>query len=467
MTEKEENSHTKNKEEHLNEQTRKISTTEGAFTSVMDGAGSRYITPFALALGANNAHIGFLTSIPSLIGSFSQMFTSKAIERFPRKKIVVIGVFLQALMWLPIIGICYLFFNKGLDSLASSNLLIIAWTLLVIAGAFVSPAWNSIMKDVITKNIGKYFGKRNKLFGAISLGMMLISGLILSYFKHVNLFFGFLILFSVAFIARFISGILLTKYHEPKLKLEKDYYFSFLQFLKKIPRSNFGKFTIFLSLVMFATAIASPFFAVYMLKDLGFSYTIWTIIIISSSLSSLLFMPLWGKFADKYGNLKVLRLTGAFVPLVPFVWLLTPLIMKINPSLVVVYLFITEFISGIIWAGFNLSTVNFIYEAVTRQRVALCIAYFNILNGIGVFIGATLGGVVSSMKFNLFGFNSLLFIFLLSGIARLLVYLFMIPKIKEVREVEEYKDGDLQRQIKDSFLRLSSKITKPRPGSVL
>lgn len=451
------------REERLNEQTKRISITEGAAANVMDGAGSRYITPYALAIGANNTQIGLLTSIPSLLGNLSQLFSSKAIEKYSRKKIIVISVFLQALMWIPMIAVGFLFFNKGLNHGLSATLMIVFYTLFIIFGAFLSPAWNSLMKDVVTKDIGKYFGKKNKIGGAVSLGVMLLCGFVLNHFQGTNnLFLGFLILFGVAFISRLVSGYLVTKYHEPKLKYEKDYYFSFWQFLKKIPQSNFGKFTVFIALINFGTAIASPFFAVYMLKDLGFNYTIWTVIVISSSISSFFFMPLWGKLADKYGNLKILRSTGIFIPFVPIVWLLTPLIIKINPIVVIVYLFAAEFISGLIWAGFNLSTVNFIYDAVTRQRVALCVAYFNILNGFGVFIGATLGGVLASMNINILGMNSLLLIFLLSGITRFIIYIVMMPKIKEVREVEKDEKGRFQKDFQNSIFEQFNKLRIPK-----
>ena len=92
-----------NHEEFLKEETKKFSVKEAAVASVMDGAGSRYITPFALALGASNSQIGLLTSFPSLFGNLSQIFNSKMMEKHSRKKINVIGAFLQALMWLPLI----------------------------------------------------------------------------------------------------------------------------------------------------------------------------------------------------------------------------------------------------------------------------------------------------------------------------------------------------------------------------
>lgn len=439
-------------ESELRERTKKYSIREAAAASVMDGSGSRYITPYVLALGANNTQISLLTSIPSLLGNVLQLLTSKAIERYSRKKIIALGVFLQALMWLPMIGVGYFFFYKGLDKGISSTLMIVFYTLFIIFGAFLSPAWNSLMKDVVTKDTGAYFGKRNKLAGAVSLGVMLISGFALNYFQGTsNLFIGFLILFGVAFVSRIASGYLITKHYDPELKLEKGYYFSFWQFVKKIPQSNFAKFSVFISLISLATAIASPFFSVYMLRDLKFSYWVWTLISISGSVSALLFMPIWGKFADRFGTLKVLRLTGAFIPLVPLLWLPTVFIAKVSLSAVVIYIFIEEFISNLIWAGFNLCYVNFIYDAVTRQRLALCIAYFNILNGIGVFIGASLGGIIAAFDFNIFGLSTLLIIFALSGIVRFIVYVTMMPMIKEVREVQKYEKGEIRKEISRVF----------------
>ncbi len=451
-------------EEELKEKTRKICIKEGIAASVMSGAGGSYITPYALAIGANNTQIGLLTSIPSLLGNLSQLFTAKAIEKSSRKKIIVASIFLQALMWLPIIAVGYFFFYKNLNHGVSASLMIIFYTIFALFGAFLSPAWNSLMKDTVTKEEGKYFGKRNKILGAIGLVVMLASGILLNYFKGVgSLFLGFAILFGVAFISRLVSGWLATKYYDPKLKLEKGYYFSIFQFIKKIPQSNFGKFTVFISLIMLTTAIASPFFAVYMLRDLKFDYTIWTIIAISGSVSALMFMPLWGKFADKFGNLKVMKITGAFIPIVPLFWLLTPLFAKISMTLVVVYLLAEEFVSNFIWAGFNLCYVNFIYDAVTRQRLALCVAYFNILNGVGVFIGATLGGLLASFNFNFLGLSPLLLIFLISGVTRFFVYIFMMPKIKEVREVEKYRNGEFGKELKQMFLPFSRKFANVQP----
>jgi len=178
-------------EEALKEKTKKLSIKEGSAHSVMDGFGLMYMTPYALALGANNAQIGFLTSIPNLLGNFFQMFSSKAIEKYPRKKILLFGVFFQLLMWIPIIGIGFFFFYRSLNSGTSPTLIILIYSILAVFGAFVSPVWNSLMRDVVTQNSGAYFGKRNRVIGFVALIAMLIGGFILDYFKETKLFIGF------------------------------------------------------------------------------------------------------------------------------------------------------------------------------------------------------------------------------------------------------------------------------------
>lgn len=452
----------KQEEIELKEKTKNLSIKEGINYSVMDGAGLRYISPYALSLGANNHQIGLLTSIPSLIGNFSQLLTTKLIEKYSRKKIILFGVLMQALMWLPLLIVGYLYFFKNFESSLSVNLVILIYTLITFFGSFASPAWNSLMRDVVDKESGKYFGKRNKIIGTVVLGVMLVAGLILNFFKQKNeIFFGFAILLSVSLISRLISARLVSYHYEPELKLEKGYYFGFVSFLKQMRKNNFGKFTLFISLIMFATSIASPFFTVYMLKDLNLSYLIYTLITVAGPLSSLLFMPIWGKLADRFGNLRVLRWTGALIPLVPLLWFFSAFMTHLPSNFLFSYLIIIELFSGIVWAGFNLTSITFMYDAVSKQRLALCVAYYNILSGIGVFIGATLGGLFSSWNIHLLGINTVLLIFLISGLARLIVYLLIIPKIKEVREVEQYKKGEFKREVGEQLKNEIKSVISP------
>jgi MFS family permease len=435
----------------LREKTKKLSIKEGVFAGIMDGAGTRYITPYALAVGANNAQIGFLTSVSTLLGTFSQLFTHKAIERFSRRKVIIFGVLLQALMWIPLILVGYLFFYEEINPFISATLVILFYTLITIFGSFISPAWNSLMKDDVEKDRGNYFGNRTRILDFTGLVVMLVCGFLLNYFSKINLFLGFSILFGIAFLSRIISAYLFKKHYDPPLKLQSEHYFSLLQFTKKIPVSNFGKFTLGMALITFGRYIATPFFSVYILKDLQFNYLIWTLIIVAGILGSLVFVPFWGKFADSYGNLKVLKWAGLLIPLVPLLWFLSIFILKFGIALTVVYLFVVEIFSGFILSGFNLCTRNFIYDAVTREKVSLCISYYNIYNGIAIFIGAILGGMIANLEFNFFGITPILFLFLLSTLMRFLFYFVLMPKVREVREVGVYKDGDFIRELREAI----------------
>jgi MFS family permease len=423
------------KEEKLINQAKSISIKEASAYSFMDGFGLRYITPFALAIGANNKQIGYLSSIPSLLASFVQLFTLKAMNKYSRKKIVFFGVLLQAIMWLFIIGIGVLYFILKVQTELPPTLLVIIYTMLIVFGAFGGPAWSSWMRDLVKEKRGAYFSRRSKISGTIALICMLAAGFILDYFKQTKIFLGFAILFFIAFLGRAYSALLFLKQYEPEFKENPKDYFTLLQFIRKMYQNNFGKFVIYFSLVSFATAIASPFFAVYMLKELNFSYVNYMIIILASSISSLVFLPFWGRLSDKYGNLKTMRLTGIFIPLIPFLWFASAFIS--SNTAIIIYLVIIEIFSGIIWTGFNLAAGNFIYDAVSRQKIAICVAYFNIISSIGIVIGASLGGYVSSLNFTFFNLSPVVFIFFLSSTIRFLVYIVMDRKIKEVRQVKK------------------------------
>jgi MFS family permease len=438
---------------------KKISIKEASAYSFMDGFGLRYITPYALAVGASNTQVGLLSSLPSLLGNLSQLFTLEAMKRWSRKKIVFSAVFLQAVMWLVLILAGTFYFVFDLKEI-TPDLVVIVYTLLILFGAFGGPAWTSWMKDLVTVDSGKYFGRRSRIATTISLICMFIGGFLLDYFKQTKIFIGFIILFFIAFVGRSFSAYFIRKQYEPRFEHDEKYYFTFMQFIKRSYTNNFGKFAIYYALISFAVNITSPFLAVYMLKDLNFSYSYFMAVSLASVVTTLLFVGLWGKFSDKYGNLKTMNITGLLIPFLPLLWLCS-MFFKTTTS-VFIYLLIVECLSGLIWAGFNLAAGNFIYDAVSRQRIAICTCYFNIISGVGVLIGATLGGIISSHSFTFFGLSPILFVFLLGGIARILIYLAMNSKIKEVRAVKPFvlKDhiGDMTSKIKTRETNYKAKI---------
>ncbi|MEN9626718.1 MAG: hypothetical protein RL557_1046 [archaeon] len=422
----------------------KTSVVEGSFYGIMDGFGLRYITPYALAMGASNYLIALLSTLPQFLGNISQLFGIQLIKKYPRKNITFYAVLIQTLFWLPLILLGIIYFSFPSSKIAIPWILLIVYSLLIVSGSIGSPAWNSWMKDVVLKNNGSYFGNRNRIINISIVVSMMIAGLILTLFTDGLTLIGFFIIFAVAGIGRFVSAQLLLRQYEPQFKYSNDSYFSFYEFVKKMLYNNFGRFVVLFSLISFATAIAGPFFTVYMLEDVGFSYLQFTICSTGAVISMILFLPRWGRFADKFGNIKVIKLNSILITIIPFLWILTIFMKQFSTNALVFYLLCVELFAGFAWAGFNLSAVNFIYDAVTREKMAFCVAYFNIVNAFGAFVGAMLGGFLSSKNLHFFGIKGLVVLFFISFILRGIITIFIQTSIHEVREVKQF---DFKKQI--------------------
>lgn len=417
---------TKKEQLKLNRKTLKTSIKEGSWTSIMNGFGTNYITPFAVTLNASNFQIGLISSFVGLVSPFAQLYGSKLMEKKSRKSIVVRYVLLQALMWLPLLFLIFLAW-KGIGANALPWMLILFYSIMILVGSIATPAWFSWMGDLVPENRrGRYFGKRNKINGTVLLISTLIASFLMDFFKTKGILLaGYGILFSIAFTGRMFSQGLFRKHHEPKLELEKGYYFSFFQFVKNGINTNFGKFTSFVSLFYLSVMVASPFFAVYMLEDLELSYKLFILVMMSTTFFSLVFLSALGKISDKLGNKFLLKMSVILISLHPILWIFSGNIYYL--------IFVPQLISGLGWAAFGLSSGNFMYENVKPIHRGLCITYHNILVGIGIFIGAIIGGLITQ-NIQLSFLNKFLFVFLISAGLRFLIAILFIPRIKEKRK---------------------------------
>lgn len=401
---------------------------DGVFASVMIGFTESYITPFALAMKASAQAIGLLSSIPNLVSSFFQLKAADITEWLgSRKRIINIFIFIHSFMLLPILSLPYFVASDW-----RITLLILFVTIYQATGALTAPAWGSLMSDHIPQNKrGRYFAWRNRICAAIIAAASFLAGAILNLF-HRGIF-GFTIIFALAMASRLISWHFLNKMFEPPLRSSREAYFSFFNFIRKIRESNFAKFTLFAASMNFAVHLAAPFFAVYMLKDLGFSYIKYTTVVVTAGVANLATIGIWGHHADKAGNMRVIKFASILIPAIPCLWLFSHNLL---------YLVVVQIYAGALWAGFNLCVSNFIYDAVSPEKRTRCISYFNVISGACIFAGALSGGFLATRVPSISGYR-LLTLFLISGILRALVGLIFLPKIKEVRNVEHVSSLEL------------------------
>ncbi|MFH1798056.1 MAG: MFS transporter [Candidatus Omnitrophota bacterium] len=412
-----------NKKESL-----KISIVEGVFASAMAGFTQDYFAPFLLVLGGTVRQIGLLSAIPNLAASLIQLKSAALIAWLgSRKKMINIFVFLQAIALIPMVILAFV-------GAREPGLFIVLVVLFTCFGALSSPAWGSLISDLVEPaERGQYFGLRNKILGFAAVLASFTAGFILYTSKKANISRAFALIFTAAFIWRIISWRKMKRIYEPILHDDGKNHFTLIQFLKHLKKSNFAKFVVFSSLMSFSVNIASPFFAVLMLRDLKFNYLLYTIVTLAATLTIYVAIARWGRHADKTGNLKVIRITSPLIGFIPLLWL-------INQS--PVYLICAQIFSGFLWAGFNICTTNFIYDAVSPAKRTRCIAYFNTLNGMALCCGAVLGGFLLPFLPPVRGYK-ILTLFIVSSMLRIIVGLFLPRQLKEVRAVESIKSDQV------------------------
>jgi MFS family permease len=178
-------------------------------------------------------------------------------------------------------------------------------------------------------------------------------------------------------------------------------------------------------------AISAPFFALYMLRDLQFTYLQYSFNSIASIATQFVMLRYWGRIADRFGNHAVMVICSCIIPAVPLLWLLSP-----NYY----YLIVVQMVSGLCWSGFTLCTINYLYDIRPHQtNFALYAAVQSGTSALLVFAGGMLGGYVArhapeiaATLAALWQPDSVLFVvFVTSALLRVVVVVGFVPRLKE------------------------------------
>lgn len=415
-------------------QTQRLSIWEGSLWAVLWGFGESYIAPFALLLNAGNMAMAFVGTGPVLVAALAQLTGSSLLDRAgKRMPIILIGVSVQVVSYFLLFALP-VFLPAG-----TIPVLLACVTLCFFSVGLTIPSWMSLMGDVVNpSDRGRYFSNRTRIIMYTMLAAMLLAGLTINLWKNAGYpIAGFGFLFGIAGLSRFISIYFMRRHYDAPLKKhEKTDYFSFFDFIRATPRSNFARFTFTVALMNGTTQIASPFFAVYMLRDLHWTYLQFTANMAAFLLSQTLFVRWWGALSDRHGNRSTLVATSCLLPLLPLFWIF---------STNYLVLLLAQVLSGAAWSGFNLAASNFVYDAVTPPKRARAFSYYNVINGLFSVAGAMLIGAFiaehAPSEFRLGPvhiklISSLPVVFIVSAITRAVAAALMLPRFKEVRTAE-------------------------------
>lgn len=420
-------------------QSRRFGLRDAAFQAAAQGGGENYFSAFALFLHASPFHIGILSALPQLVGVVAQLVSVKVLRYLHTPGHLLIGGgWAQGLCWLPILSLPLLLPEHGTWLLIGCAMLYFAF------GHATAPVWNSLLVDVVeTNGRGAYFAQRARITAVTSFVALGVAGAILTLGQTWNAgWIGFLVIFLGAAAARVGATRCQSRITElvPVHRIEAPH--GFRHFLGETATPDFRHFLLFSGLMHFAVLISGPFFVVYLLRDLHWSYLQYAGWMASSISAQFLTLTPWGQIGDRYGNKTLLVITGLSVPLLPMGYLLSEQYL---------FLLIVNFFGGVIWAGLSLGLQNYVFDSLRPEERTRGVALANAMNAIGWGIGALTGSWLATITpaqlslgpWMLAPASNLPFLFCLSGALRLVIALTLLKTFAEPRRTTPPPQGQL------------------------
>lgn len=244
----------------------KLVTADGLIAEAMVAFTSgTFLVAMALQLGASNFQLGLLAALPTFSNVF-QMVSIWLVQRYNnRRAITVISVFLGRFPLLLIGFLPFLF-----SATTSLHILFLLLFFHYLFGSVAGASWNSWMKDLIPEQrLGSYFSHRGRLCQIVSMTLSILIALIMDYISQhnpQNVITSYFILFVCGGVLGMAGLYLLSHTPEPRSYLQNENLFKV--FRKPLKDKNFRKLLTFHSCWAFSLNLATPFFSVYMLKQL-------------------------------------------------------------------------------------------------------------------------------------------------------------------------------------------------------
>ncbi len=301
-------------------------TADSAAQTIVQLAGGTFLAALMSDSGISDANIGIITSLTSF-AALIQLFLINYFKRIKKYKFLVTITSLQRILFAGLYFIPLLMISDTFKAVLIVLLYFVGQVFVQI-GTPASQDW--IASLVPSRLRGKYFSIKDSVAVFVVSSLMLVCGVILDYFKKVNLHTGFIIIGIIIFLLTLINVIGLSLMKEPKLSYVNEDGKEMHGRLAKRAKENtpeeqrqsilseiseafhdrrFRKAFTTQCLYTLAFYICAPFNASYQINDLKLPYTFLMVIGFIFNLYRIYIMPRLGRMADKYGMGKLLRYT--------------------------------------------------------------------------------------------------------------------------------------------------------------
>ncbi len=353
---------------------------DAASFGAMVGLGETYLPAFALAVGMGETSAGLVASLPVVAGGIMQLVSLRAMRYVgSEQRWVVLCATIQALSLVPLV----LAALSG--SISMPGLMLIAsvyWA----AGLASGPAWNTWMESIVPAAIrARYFSRRARLQQSATLIALLASGIFLQTAQSGGWALrGFAALFCAAAVARLISVSCLASHRTDPLLANRLQSRLNQPFSGHVSRSG-RRLLVYLVAVQACVQISGPFFAPFMLKQLGFSYLQFVFLLAVAFVARIIAVTKWTTVAHRCGAPTLLWLGAIGLVPLPALWVVSSSIW---------WLALVQTFSGISWAAYELGFFLLFFETLPAQRRTKMLTYYNFGNTVAMFTGASVGALL-------------------------------------------------------------------------
>ena len=301
-------------------------TADSAAQTITQLAGGTFLATLMSNSGISDANIGIITSLISF-AALTQLFLINYFKKMKKYKFLVTITSLQRILFAALYFVPLMLVSDTFKAILIVLLYFVGQVFVQI-GTPASQDW--IASLVPSRLRGKYFSIKDSVAVFVVSSLMLVCGVILDYFKKVNLHTGFILIGIIIFLLTAINVVALSLMKEPKLsyvneegkemhgrlakrakeKIRVENGQSILSEIREaLQDRKFRKAFTTQCLFTLAFYICVPFNASYQINDLKLPYTFLMVIGFIFNLYRIYIMPRLGRLADKYGMGRLLRFT--------------------------------------------------------------------------------------------------------------------------------------------------------------
>ena len=388
----------------------RLSIGDGTLYGVMVGSGESYLQAFVLAVGQSEVFAGLVATVPVMVGSLLQLVSPRAVRLLgSHQRWVVTCSLLQAACFVPLIAAAWAGQISALSALVISS---VYWG----ASLGTGPAWNTWQGTIIPRHLrAKFFAKRSRLCQATTLTGFLAGGFALEAGQtHGHRVEIFAVLFAVSCVCRILSSACLAFQSEPSPIPEDMRFLTLREQWRKFSRGASGRLLLFAVAMQVGVYVAGPFFVPYMLKELGFNYTDYAILIGVSFVAKFVCLPWWGRLAHRtgahsllwIGAVGIIPLAGGWAVSSNYWWLLS-----------------LQLLAGAAWGAYELALVLLFFETIPENERTSLLTIYNVANSMALTAGSLIGAGL--LKWVGIGVAGYLTVFAASTLLRLLTMLLL------------------------------------------